>query len=74
MRFSKVIVGLVIFMNVAFTAAVLIIFSRTGVEPTGLTVAWFGFTTGELWFLSKIKRDQAAACEAGDGQDGPGQE
>jgi hypothetical protein len=56
-RFSKVIVALVILLNVAFAAAVLYVYSRVGSEPTSLVVAWFAFTTGELFLLAKIKRE-----------------
>ena len=58
MRFSKVIVALVILLNVAFTAAVLYTFYHIGSEPTALISAWFAFTTGELWFLAGIKRKE----------------
>lgn len=54
--FSKVIVSLVIGLNVAFTAAVLIIFTKTMSEPSGLIIAWFSFTTVELWGLAGIKK------------------
>lgn len=57
-RFSKFIVSLVIFLNVVFSAAVLYIFYKTYAEPTVLIGCWFAFTTGELWMLSKIKRDK----------------
>lgn len=57
-RFSKRIVSLVIFLNVIFTAVVLYVFLKVGSEPSRLIVAWFAFTTGELWLLSKIKRDK----------------
>ena len=56
MKFSKVIVSLVILLNAAFTVAVLYIFYRIGVEPTALIAAWFGFTTVELWALAGIKK------------------
>ena len=56
MRFSKAIVALVILLNAAFTVAVLFIFYRTGLEPTALIGAWFGFTTVELWALAGIKK------------------
>ena len=56
MKFSKVIVSLVIALNIIFTLAVLYIFYRIGTEPTALIVAWFGFTTGELWFLAGIRK------------------
>jgi hypothetical protein len=53
MKFSKLIVALVILLNAAFTVAVLFIFYRVGTEPTALIAAWFGFTTGELWVPSR---------------------
>ncbi len=54
--FSKFIVLLVVAMNTGFTLAVLYIFRKVGSEPTALIGAWFGFTTGELWMLSSIKK------------------
>ena len=57
-KFSKRIVALVIFLNVVFTAAVLYIFLKVASEPTTLIVAWFAFTTGELWMLSSIKKKE----------------
>ena len=54
--FSKVIVSLVIGLNVAFTTAVLIVFLKTMSEPSGLIIAWFSFTTVELWSLAGIKK------------------
>jgi len=56
MKFSKVIVALVVFLNVIFTVSVLYIFYRIGTEPTTLIGAWFGFTTIELWALAGIKK------------------
>jgi len=49
-------VSLVIGLNVIFTIAVLIIFLKTMVEPSGLIIAWFSFTTVELWSLAGIKK------------------
>jgi len=57
-KFSKKIVALVILLNVAFAGAVLYAFLRVGSEPTSLIVAWFAFTTGELWLLSGITREK----------------
>lgn len=57
-RFSKWIVALVIMLNVAFTGAVLYVFLRTGSEPTSLVVAWFSFTTVELWTLAGITKEK----------------
>lgn len=56
MKYSKVVVALIIVMNSAFAVATLYVFYRTGGEPTTLTKCWFGFTTGELWLLSGIKK------------------
>ncbi len=56
MKFSKLIVALVILLNAAFTVAVLFIFYKVGTEPTTLIGAWFGFTTVELWALAGIKK------------------
>ena len=54
--FSKLIVISVILLNVVFTGAILWIFSKTSNEPSSLVVAWFGFTTVELWSLAGIKK------------------
>lgn len=56
--FSKTLVTLIVLLNIAFTIAVLFIFARTSQEPVVLIGAWFGFTTGELWMVAKIKRDK----------------
>lgn len=58
MKFSKMIVTLVILLNVAFAAAVLYVFLRVGTEPVTLIGCWFTFTTGELWMLSSIKKNE----------------
>ncbi len=55
-RFSKKIVAMIILLNVTFTIAVLYTFLKVGSEPTSLIIAWFGFTTGELWLLSGITK------------------
>jgi len=57
-KFSKAIVTLVVLLNTVFTVAVLVIFNRTGAEPTALIAAWFGFTTVELWALAGIKKKE----------------
>lgn len=56
MRYSKIIVTLVILLNTGFAGAVLYAFLRVGSEPTALITAWFGFTTGELWLLAGIRK------------------
>ncbi len=58
MKFSKAIVTLVVLLNTVFTVAVLVIFNRTGAEPTALIAAWFSFTTIELWALAGIKKKE----------------
>jgi len=57
-KYSKVIVAMVILLNVVFTAAVLYVYLRVGSEPKTLIAAWFAFTTGELWFISGIKKKE----------------
>lgn len=54
--FSKIIVASVILLNVIFAIAVLSVFSKTSTEPSSLVVAWFSFTTVELWSLAGIKK------------------
>lgn len=54
--FSKLVVVSVILLNVIFTVAVLSIFLKTASEPSGLIIAWFSFTTVELWSLAGIKK------------------
>lgn len=58
MGFSKKIVSLIIALNIFFTVAVLFVFLRTQNEPTALVVAWFAFTTGELWMMASIKKTE----------------
>ena len=58
MKFSKVIVAVVVVLNVIFTTAVLMVYWHTGSEPAALIAAWFSFTTGELWMLSCIKKTE----------------
>lgn len=43
-------------MNVIFTWKILDVFTQVHSEPTAIVVAWFGFTTGELWMLASIKK------------------
>ena len=54
--FSKIVVLSVIALNVIFTAIVLAVFLKTADEPSSLIVAWFSFTTVELWSLAGIKK------------------
>ena len=62
MEFSKWIVAAVIILNSLFTIGVLFVFLRVGSEPMTLIAAWFGFTTGELWLLSGIKKTKVKAA------------
>jgi len=54
-RYSKIIVLLVILLNVAFTAAVICVYLKIMTEPTTLIISWFAFTTGELWALALLR-------------------
>ena len=62
MKYSKLIVASIIAMNAIFAVAILYVFLKTSSEPGVLVGAWFAWTTGELWALSKIK------CNEGKGE------
>ena len=64
-QFSKIIVGLIILLNLAFTVAVLYLFYITQDEPRALIIAWFAFTTGELAFLAGIRIKENSRGEDG---------
>ena len=66
MRFSKKIVIAVLILNVLFTAAVLVVPWHTSQSLDALIVAFFGFTTCELWTLGKIERDKLGRNEHGE--------
>ena len=55
-KYSKVIVGLVILLVAAYTSGALYAFIKTGSEPTVLTTAFYAFATGELWMLKDIAK------------------
>jgi len=65
LRYSKIIVALVILLNTGFAGAVLYAFLRVGSEPTALIAAWFGFTTGELWLLAGIRKAKLKGSDTG---------
>jgi hypothetical protein len=67
-KYSKIIVALVIVLNVAFAVGVLYAFVKTGKEPKTLITAWFGWTTGELWLLSRIKKQKMNKKEGNDNE------
>lgn len=55
MCYSKIVVAIIIAANVWFADRILDIAELGGTEPAATAAAWFAFTTGELWALSKIK-------------------
>jgi len=57
-KFSKKVVRWIIMLNALFVVAVLILYWHTGSEPATLIASWFAFTTGELWALAGIKREE----------------
>jgi hypothetical protein len=69
MRFSKWIVAAVVFLNTVFAIAVFYVFLRVGCEPTSFVVAWFAFTTGELWALAMILRKSIRDSGGGGGSE-----
>lgn len=66
MKFSKVIVLVVILLNIGFTLGVFYVALKGYSIPDSLIVAWFGFTTGELWLLSRIKINEPMDSYKGD--------
>jgi len=66
-RFSKKVVRWVILLNAVFVVAVLFLYWHTGSEPSTLIVSWFAFTTGELWALAGIKKEETR--QGGDSDD-----
>ena len=67
MNFSKKIVIAVLILNVLFTTAVLVVSWHTLQSLDALVAGWFAFTTGELWTLGKIKREEQGRIDAHDG-------
>jgi len=57
-KFSKKVVRWIITLNALFVVAVLFLYWHTGSEPSTLIASWFAFTTGELWALAGIKREE----------------
>ena len=55
-RFSSIVVLLVIVLNIWFAREVIELIRDVSIEPTVLIGAWFAFTTGELWCLKDIKK------------------
>lgn len=55
MKYSKVIVALVIALNVLFAAAVFAVIFAGLEEPEALIIAWFAFTGTELLACAGIK-------------------
>ena len=71
--FSKVLISLIVAANLVFVAVVLYIFCTTYAEPSTLIMAWFGFSTGELWALAFVKKSKLkSGAEAPLPPDGPG--
>ena len=62
-RFSKTLIICIIVMNIIFTIAVLYVVVKSGVEPSTLIASWFGWTTGELWMLTSIKKKKVEKGE-----------
>ena len=53
--FSKVVVAFVILSNFVYAYKVIEIAKFGGQEPTSLTVAFFSFTTVQLWNTARIR-------------------
>jgi Na+-transporting NADH:ubiquinone oxidoreductase subunit NqrE len=67
LKYSKFVVLAVVALNAAFAVAVFYLSYRDHEVPDSLIVAWFGFTTGELWVLASIRK--AKVKKEGERQD-----
>jgi hypothetical protein len=56
--FSKLVISAIVLLNTTFTIAVLYIFFKVQSEPVVIIGAWFAFTTGELWMLAGIRKNE----------------
>lgn len=71
MEFSKKVVAGVILLNVAFVLAIFYLAWLEATMPSdAVIIAWFAFTTGELWTLSRIT--QTKVKQGGGGAVGEG--
>lgn len=60
-QYSKWLVALIIFLNVAFAAGVMVMMACGATEPKALIAAWFGWTTVELGATTYIKKKKIEA-------------
>ena len=58
MKFSKFIVVFIILTNIAYVVTVFLFSWYEKPVPDSLTVAWFAFTTGELWALAIVTKEE----------------
>lgn len=63
-KYSKIIVALVIALNAGFAAAVLLVYLKTGTSPDKLIDRWFDWTSGELLLLFGVKATDLVALIA----------
>ena len=61
LRFSKIIIIVVITLVLIFTGSVLYVFNNKGSEPTAIITAFFAFMTGEILALAKLKLAEISA-------------
>jgi len=62
-NYSKILIIVIIALNVLYAIGTLLVFYKTGSEPTVLTTAFYGFTTVELWQLATIKKHKITKTE-----------
>lgn len=56
--YSKALLKKIILANVIFTALVLFIFYKTGLEPMAVCTGWYGFWGVEVWKMANIKTEK----------------
>ena len=69
MKFSSFIVVVVVLLNIGFVLGVFYASLQNATIPDSLIIAWFGFTTGELWMLASIKKTKVKKLRREKGND-----
>jgi len=57
-NFTKHLVVFIIFLNIVFAIAIMWLVFLTSYEPSALVVAFYSFTTVQLWNMAFIKKQK----------------
>ena len=67
--YSKALLRKIVIANIIFTTVVLLIFYKTGLEPTAVCAGWYGFWGIEVWKMAHIKTEKIKGERYGDESD-----